>query len=136
MGVAIKKSAIDLGIVTTNGDAMLAFYRDTLGFTYERQIPMPIGDGIMHRMDCGESLIKLVGIAFCQGEVGAWGHWRCHRLPLLDHHGKQSGRDRPGLRESRPPDRNRAARGAPRRAYRHGRGPGWQLGGVPVCRLK
>ena len=60
MGVAIKKSSIDLGIVTTNGAAMLAFYRDTLGFTYERQIPMPVGDGIMHRMYCGESLIKLV----------------------------------------------------------------------------
>ena len=60
MGVAIKKSSIDLGIVTTNGAAMLAFYRDILGFTYERQIPMPVGDGIMHRMYCGESLIKLV----------------------------------------------------------------------------
>ena len=60
MGVAIKKSSIDLGIVTTNGAEMLAFYRDVLGFTYERQIPMPVGDGIMHRMYCGESLIKLV----------------------------------------------------------------------------
>ena len=60
MGIAIKKNSIDLGIVTTNGDAMLTFYRDTLGFKYERQIPMPIGEGIMHRMYCGESLIKLV----------------------------------------------------------------------------
>lgn len=60
MAVAISKPSIDLGIVTTNGDAMLAFYRDTLGFKYERQMPMPIGEGIMHRMYCGESLIKLV----------------------------------------------------------------------------
>ena len=60
MGVALKKSSIDLGIVTTNGAAMLAFYRDVLGFRYEREMPMPVGTGIMHRMFCGDSLIKLV----------------------------------------------------------------------------
>ena len=32
MGVKVAKDAIDLGIVTTNGPAMLAFYRDVLGF--------------------------------------------------------------------------------------------------------
>ena len=60
MGVALKKSSIDLGIVTTNGAAMLAFYRDVLGFRYEREMPMPVGTGVMHRMFCGDSLIKLV----------------------------------------------------------------------------
>jgi catechol 2,3-dioxygenase-like lactoylglutathione lyase family enzyme len=73
MGIDIKKSSIDLGIVTTNGDAMLTFYRDTLGFKYERQIPMPIGEGIMHRMYCGESLIKLVVLPSAPGKAAPGG---------------------------------------------------------------
>ena len=60
MGMNITKPSIDLGIVTTNGEAMLAFYRDTLGLVYKGQMPMPGGKGLMHRMLCGDSLIKLV----------------------------------------------------------------------------
>ena len=60
MAVAITKTSIDLGIVTTNGDAMLAFYRDTLGLKYLREMPMPGGAGVMHQMACGDSVIKLV----------------------------------------------------------------------------
>jgi catechol 2,3-dioxygenase-like lactoylglutathione lyase family enzyme len=59
MGVQLTKQAIDLGIVTTNGPAMLAFYRDVLGFKYLREMPMP-GGGLMHQMLCGDSMIKLV----------------------------------------------------------------------------
>jgi len=59
MGVELKKTAIDLGIVTTNGAAMLAFYRDTLGLKYLREMPMP-GGGLMHQLACGDSVIKLV----------------------------------------------------------------------------
>lgn len=60
MGAAVTKKAIDLGIVTTNGDAMLAFYRDVIGLRYVEAIPRPGGAGTMHRMLCGDSLIKLV----------------------------------------------------------------------------
>ena len=60
MGVAVTKKAIDLGIVTTNGEAMLAFYRDIVGLRYVESMPMPGGGGTMHRMLCGDSLIKLV----------------------------------------------------------------------------
>lgn len=61
MGMNIAKKGIDLGIVTTNGEPMLAFYRDLLGLRYTESIPMPGGGGgTMHRMMCGESLIKLV----------------------------------------------------------------------------
>ncbi len=60
MGIALGKTSIDLGIVTTNGDAMLAFYRDTLGLDYKGSMPMPVGEGTMHRLLCGDSLIKLV----------------------------------------------------------------------------
>lgn len=60
MGVQLTKQAIDLGIVTTNGVAMLAFYRDVLGFKYLREMPMPGGAGTMHQLACGDSVIKLV----------------------------------------------------------------------------
>ncbi|MGE5864731.1 MAG: VOC family protein [Rhizobacter sp.] len=60
MGVQLKKQAIDLGIVTTNGPAMLAFYRDVLGLQYLREMPMPGGSGVMHQLMCGDSMVKLV----------------------------------------------------------------------------
>ncbi len=60
MGINITKTAIDLGIVTSNGDAMLVFYRDVLGLKVQGQMAMPGGSGTMHRLLCGDSLIKLV----------------------------------------------------------------------------
>jgi predicted enzyme related to lactoylglutathione lyase len=59
MGVALTKRAIDLAIVTINGEAMLKFYRDTLGLSYLREMKMP-GGGLMHQLACGESVIKVV----------------------------------------------------------------------------
>jgi catechol 2,3-dioxygenase-like lactoylglutathione lyase family enzyme len=61
MGVEVAKDAIDLGIVTTNGDAMLTFYRDVLGFKHEGDISMEhVGIKVMHRLWFGNSLIKIV----------------------------------------------------------------------------
>ena len=61
MGVNVVKDAIDLGIVTTNGDAMLTFYRDVLGFRHEGDIHMEhVGIHTMHRLWFGNSLIKIV----------------------------------------------------------------------------
>ena len=61
MRVKVAKDAIDLGIVTTNGPAMLAFYRDVLGFVHEGDIAMEhVGIKVMHRLWFGKSLIKLV----------------------------------------------------------------------------
>ena len=60
MAMTLTKQAIDLGIVTTNGAAMLAFYRDLLGLKLQGEMPMPGGVGVMHRLLCGDSLIKLV----------------------------------------------------------------------------
>jgi catechol 2,3-dioxygenase-like lactoylglutathione lyase family enzyme len=59
MGIQPTKDSIDLGIVTTNGPAMLAFYRDVLGLAHQGDMPMPAG-GLMHRLACGTSLVKLV----------------------------------------------------------------------------
>lgn len=61
MGAKVAKNAIDLGIVTTNGDAMLTFYRDVLGFRHEGDIAMEhVGIKVMHRLWFGNSLIKIV----------------------------------------------------------------------------
>lgn len=59
MGVELSKGAIDLGIVTRNPDEMVAFYRDVLGFIEEPSTPFPMG-GVMFRLWCGDSLIKIV----------------------------------------------------------------------------
>ena len=60
MALSLAKPAIDLGIVTTHGEAMLPFYRDVIGLVYKGEMPMPGGKGVMHRLLCGTSLIKLV----------------------------------------------------------------------------
>lgn len=61
MTVQLAKSAIDLGIVITDSEKSLAFYRDLLGFEHVADTPMPIaGGGTMHRLNCGDTLLKLV----------------------------------------------------------------------------
>jgi catechol 2,3-dioxygenase-like lactoylglutathione lyase family enzyme len=61
MGVQLAKSAIDLGIVITDSERSLAFYRDLLGFEHVADTPMPLGGGgTMHRLNCGDTLVKLV----------------------------------------------------------------------------
>lgn len=59
MPVDLKKSAVDLGIVTKNAEPMVTFYRDVLGFNYEAAIDMP-GGTTMHRMWCGDTLVKIL----------------------------------------------------------------------------
>lgn len=58
MGMNVVKDSIDLGIVTTNGPAMLGFYRDVLGLKHEGDMRMPFGT--MHRLLCGTTVVKLV----------------------------------------------------------------------------
>ncbi|MBW2233552.1 MAG: VOC family protein [Deltaproteobacteria bacterium] len=59
MTVALAKNSIDLGIVVQEGGAALKFYRDTLGFSQLSDLPMP-GGGTMHRLLCGDSLLKII----------------------------------------------------------------------------
>lgn len=54
----VVKDSIDLGIVTTNGPAMVGFYRDVLGLVPEGELKMPFGT--MHRLLCGTTVVKLV----------------------------------------------------------------------------
>ena len=58
MTIKLTKDSIDLGIVTTNPEAMTAFYRDVLGFEDGGQMSLP--GGSMTRLQCGTSVIKLV----------------------------------------------------------------------------
>ena len=57
--MSIQKAAIDLGIITNNLEAMLAFYGDQLGLEVEAVIDMP-GGGVMHRFKAGQSIIKVI----------------------------------------------------------------------------
>jgi glyoxylase I family protein len=60
MPLELSKGAVDIGIVIRDSDTSLAFYRDLLGMRFEGTISMPIGAGVMHRLWCGDSLVKLV----------------------------------------------------------------------------
>ena len=61
MAIQHQQRAIDLGVVIQDSERSLAFYRDLLGMNHEGDMPMPIGGGgTMHRLRCGDSLIKLV----------------------------------------------------------------------------
>lgn len=59
MAVDIKKSAIDIGIIAKDIDAMMHFYGETLGLPFEVSIPMP-GGGTMNRFKVGDSVIKVI----------------------------------------------------------------------------
>jgi catechol 2,3-dioxygenase-like lactoylglutathione lyase family enzyme len=61
MTINFQRNALDLGIVVANGPRSLEFYRDVLGLVHEGDIAMPVGGGgTMHRLRCGDSLVKLV----------------------------------------------------------------------------
>jgi catechol 2,3-dioxygenase-like lactoylglutathione lyase family enzyme len=60
MSIKLTKDSIDLGIVVSDGEKALKFYRDTLGFDHVATTPMPGGGGTMERLLCGTSLIKVV----------------------------------------------------------------------------
>ncbi|MCU1389902.1 MAG: hypothetical protein JWL72_3240 [Ilumatobacteraceae bacterium] len=59
MAIELAKESIDLGIVVTDLEASLAFYRDTLGFVPAGEMDLP-GGGTMQRLLCGTSVIKLL----------------------------------------------------------------------------
>lgn len=59
MGIALGKDSIDIGIVVRDGPAALKFYRDTLGLEHVADTPAT-GGGVMHRLMCGTTLVKVV----------------------------------------------------------------------------
>lgn len=83
MPVQLTKQSIDIGIVTSNGPAMLQFYRDVLGLRLVRELPLPGGWAVQHQLACGDSLLKLlvaknpVAAATPGGIQGAAGYRYC-----------------------------------------------------------
>lgn len=61
MTANLAKPGVDLGIVISDSEKALAFYCGLLGLEHVGDMPMPIaGGGTMHRVQCGDSLLKLV----------------------------------------------------------------------------
>jgi len=54
-----SKDSIDLGVVISDPEKSLAFYRDLLGFEFAGEMSLP-GGGVMYRLLCGSSLVKLL----------------------------------------------------------------------------
>jgi len=60
LGFQLTKDSIDIGIVISDSEKALRFYRDTLGFEHVADTPMGLGGGVMHRLMCGTTMVKLV----------------------------------------------------------------------------
>ena len=58
MAASLTKDSIDLGIITEDAEAMLAFYQGVLGFTLHSTGEHP--GSTMYRLQCGTSLVKIV----------------------------------------------------------------------------
>jgi glyoxylase I family protein len=71
VGIELAKDSIDLGIVTSNVDALVDFYRDVLGFADLGETPMP--GAKMRRLVCGTSAIKLIAPTRPPGAVAPSG---------------------------------------------------------------
>ena len=59
MSIEVKKSAIDIGIIAKDIEAMMHFYGEVMGLEFEAAIDMP-GGGTMNRFKVGDSVIKLI----------------------------------------------------------------------------
>ena len=58
--VELAKDSIDLGIIVEDAGAALKFYMGTLGLGYDAIGAMDMGErGVMHRLLCGTSLVKV-----------------------------------------------------------------------------
>ena len=68
MSARLSKDSIDLGLVSRDAPACVAFYRDVLGFEDLGEAPMP--GGSMHRLRAGTSVLKIITLRR-QPEAGA-----------------------------------------------------------------
>ena len=59
MPVRLTKQALDVGLVTSEGERAIAFYRDLLGFPEDGEVPFP-GLGVVKRFRCGESIFRIL----------------------------------------------------------------------------
>jgi catechol 2,3-dioxygenase-like lactoylglutathione lyase family enzyme len=59
MIISLKESALELGIVTHNGEEMLRFYHDILGLPIVGEITFP-NFSVLNKLQCGTNLIKIL----------------------------------------------------------------------------
>jgi catechol 2,3-dioxygenase-like lactoylglutathione lyase family enzyme len=69
MAVQLTKDGIDLGIVVSDIDKALVFYRDFLGLPYERSMPMS-KTTTLHFLKAGSTSIKLWELSEPPGASG------------------------------------------------------------------
>ena len=61
MPAQLTKAALDVGLVTSNAQLAMRFYRDLLGFTEDGEVQFP-GLGIVRRLRCGDSIFRIVDL--------------------------------------------------------------------------
>jgi len=59
MAVKLSKAALDVGMISSNGSRMVAFYRDVLGLQQEADVTIP-NYGTIHKFNCGESILRVM----------------------------------------------------------------------------
>jgi lactoylglutathione lyase len=60
MPAALAKPGLDVGLVTTDVEASLRFYRDLLGFV--PLMTLPVEEGELHLLIAGEVMVKLMHV--------------------------------------------------------------------------
>ena len=58
MPAILTKPVMDVGMVTDDAAASLAFFRDLLGFAPAGAVPVP-GIGTVHRLACGDTMFRI-----------------------------------------------------------------------------
>ena len=59
MVVKLSKVALDVGMISTNGPKMVAFYHGVLGLPQEADVTIP-NYGTIHKFNCGESILRVM----------------------------------------------------------------------------
>ncbi len=59
MTMTLSKPAIDVGIISTNGEKMVSFYGGVLGMQQEEDVTIP-NYGTIHRFNCGDSILRIM----------------------------------------------------------------------------
>ena len=59
MAVKMSKAAIDVGILSTNGEKMVSFYGGVLGMSQDEDVTIP-GYGTIHKFNCGDSVLRVM----------------------------------------------------------------------------
>jgi predicted enzyme related to lactoylglutathione lyase len=59
MPVKLSKAALDVGIISTHGSKMTAFYHGVLGLAQDPDVTIP-HYGTIHKFNCGDSTLRIM----------------------------------------------------------------------------